>query len=79
MTSRDLIIEDIALNLDKSGRYIEGKVQIFITFARHHASMANLGKFRKNACPLTTHISHFQYFNAIKKTFTFLINKLTLQ
>jgi len=48
MTSRDLIIEDITLNLDKGGGYIEGKVQIFITFARH-SHTRNLRKFRKNA------------------------------
>ena len=39
MNSPDITIEDINLEMDKSGRHIEGKVQITITLKNHSKSL----------------------------------------
>lgn len=39
MNSRDITIEDVNLQMDKSGRYIEGKVQVIITLKNNSTTV----------------------------------------
>lgn len=41
MSRNDLLIEDVSLQLDKSGRYIEGKVQVAISIKNNSKSQTH--------------------------------------